>query len=44
MEIRLINGKWIVNKKEFKELTKAEIEMLRQFFVKLKKLLKDDTN
>ena len=36
MKIELINGKWLLNNKQFTELTPAERELLNQFFKILK--------
>lgn len=36
MEIKLINGKWLLNNKPFAELTPSEKELLNQFFKILK--------
>ena len=36
MEIKLINGKWLLNNKPFTELTPAERELLNQFLIEAK--------
>jgi hypothetical protein len=36
MEIKLINGKWLVNSKSFAELTPNEIIILDKFFADYK--------
>jgi hypothetical protein len=40
MRIELINGKWLVNGKNFNELTPNEIILLDQFFEEMKNSLK----
>ena len=32
MEVKMINGKWLVNGKQFHELTPNEIQILDNFF------------
>ena len=37
MEIKPINGRWLINNKPFTEITPEEYELLNQFFLEAKK-------